>query len=68
MNLKAGQKIVITKRLPKWPNPIRECFATQEFVLPKLEEGQVLIRVHYVSIDPVFRVWVSGAKSYIDKT
>lgn len=33
----------------------------------KLEEGEILVKVFYVSIDPVMRVWLSGAKTYIDK-
>lgn len=30
-----------------------------------LEEEEVLIQVQYLSIDPVARVWVSGAKTYL---
>jgi NADPH-dependent curcumin reductase CurA len=30
-----------------------------------IKEGQVALRVKYVSIDPLLRVWISGAKSYV---
>lgn len=31
----------------------------------ELEDREVLIKVRYISIDPVARVWVSGAKTYL---
>lgn len=29
-----------------------------------MKEGEILLRVLYVSVDPVMRVWLSGAKTY----
>lgn len=34
--------------------------------IPALEEGQALIKVHYVSLDPAMRGWMNDAKSYIE--
>lgn len=31
-----------------------------------LKEGQALIRVVWISSDPLLRTWISGAKSYLD--
>lgn len=33
--------------------------------MPKVPAKYVLIQVYYISIDPVARVWVSGAKTYL---
>ena len=30
------------------------------------KEGQALIRVVWISSDPLLRTWISGAKSYLD--
>lgn len=33
--------------------------------IPELEEGQVLIKNHYISLDPAMRGWLNKGKSYI---
>lgn len=33
--------------------------------VPDLAEGQVVVRVHYVSLDPTNRIWASGVPSYL---
>jgi len=33
--------------------------------IPEIEEGQVLIKQHYVSLDPAMRGWMNEGKSYI---
>ncbi|TXD85253.1 NADP-dependent oxidoreductase [Subsaximicrobium wynnwilliamsii] len=33
--------------------------------IPELEEGQVLIKNHYISLDPAMRGWMNEGKSYI---
>ncbi len=34
--------------------------------VPELEEGQVLIQNHYISLDPAMRGWMMDRKSYIE--
>ena len=34
--------------------------------LPELQEGQVLIQNHYISLDPAMRGWMMDRKSYIE--
>lgn len=41
--------------------------------IPQIEEGEILVKVFlqlikvlYIGIDPVMRVWLSGAKTYIE--
>jgi NADPH-dependent curcumin reductase CurA len=41
-------------------------FEIRDMTPPRLEEGEILIRVLFIGIDPVMRVWLSGAKTYID--
>lgn len=38
----------------------------KEGSIPTLEEGQALIKIHYVSLDPAMRGWMNDAKSYIE--
>lgn len=33
--------------------------------IPTVEEGQILIKQHYISLDPAMRGWMNNAKSYI---
>lgn len=40
------------------------CFATEVVELPELEDGQVLLRVVYLSLDPYMRGRMSAARSY----
>ena len=34
--------------------------------IPEIEDGQMLIRQHYVSLDPAMRGWMNEGKSYIE--
>tara|TARA_R110002167_G_scaffold33327_16_gene107105 strand:+ start:670 stop:1674 length:1005 start_codon:yes stop_codon:yes gene_type:complete len=34
--------------------------------VPALEDGQILIKQHYVSLDPAMRGWMNDSKSYIE--
>jgi NADPH-dependent curcumin reductase CurA len=44
------------------------CFDLKEYKYSDLEpkENQALIRVVWISSDPLLRTWISGAKSYLD--
>ena len=44
--------------------PDDSCFATEVVDLPELEDGQVLLRTVYLSLDPYMRGRMSAAKSY----
>jgi NADPH-dependent curcumin reductase CurA len=43
----------------------REDFDYVEESLPELQDGQVLVKVLYVSLDPAMRGWMSEGRSYI---
>ncbi|MCX7569122.1 NADP-dependent oxidoreductase [Tumebacillus sp. DT12] len=46
--------------------PTEETFRLVETTTPELEEGQVLVRTVYLSVDPYMRGRMSGVKTYID--
>lgn len=34
--------------------------------IPEIKEGQILIKQHYISLDPAMRGWMNNSKSYIE--
>ncbi|WP_373488583.1 NADP-dependent oxidoreductase [Blastomonas sp.] len=52
------------KRRPEGA-PVADDFALEGAPLPKLADGQFLIRNHYASLDPAMRGWMSDADSYM---
>ena len=46
--------------------PEAEHFEIVEVAVPKLENGQVLVRNIYLSVEPAMRGWVSAAANYLD--
>ncbi|MBC2838131.1 NADP-dependent oxidoreductase [Robiginitalea sp. SC105] len=38
----------------------------EQHPVPPLEEGQILVQQHYVSLDPAMRGWMNAGKSYIE--
>ncbi len=42
-----------------------EHFERQELPIPAPGEGEVLIRTHYLSLDPAMRGWLNEGKSYV---
>ena len=42
-------------------------FRLVETPVPALAEGQVLVRHHYLSLDPYMRMRMNDAKSYADR-
>ncbi|MBL8512336.1 MAG: NADP-dependent oxidoreductase [Betaproteobacteria bacterium] len=57
-----------TVRLVSRPvgEPNHANFAFADEALPALSDGQVLLKVLYVSLDPAMRGWMNEGKSYID--
>jgi NADPH-dependent curcumin reductase CurA len=45
--------------------PTSDTWTLTETEVPELKEGEVLIRNHYVSLDPAMRGWLNDARSYI---
>ncbi len=45
--------------------PAADTWTLTEAEVPELKEGEVLIRNHYISLDPAMRGWMNDARSYI---
>jgi len=45
--------------------PTTDTWTLTETEVPELKDGEVLIRNHYVSLDPAMRGWMNDARSYI---
>lgn len=43
----------------------RSDFSFTDEPIPALEEGQMLVKTHYLSLDPAMRGWMNEGKSYI---
>jgi NADPH-dependent curcumin reductase CurA len=46
--------------------PSAEHFRQVEAPLPELDDGEVLVRNHYASIDPAMRGWIREARTYVE--
>ena len=46
--------------------PTADTWDFTETKIPSIEEGQILIKVEYISLDPAMRGWLNDAKSYIE--
>lgn len=45
--------------------PTRDTWEYTESELPSIQDGQLLIEVEYISLDPAMRGWLNDVKSYI---
>lgn len=46
--------------------PTQDNFGRQSVILPELQDGEVLLRSLYISVDPYMRGRMNGKKTYID--
>ena len=59
-----NNKQIILKNRPKG-FPVENTWQLEENKVPELEEGEILIQHHYISLDPAMRGWMNDTKSYI---
>ena len=45
--------------------PTNDCWKIDESELPQLNDGEVLVKTLYLSIDPAMRGWMNASRSYI---
>ena len=45
--------------------PAEDTWILEEQAIPEIEDGQILIRQDYISLDPAMRGWMNDARSYI---
>ncbi len=63
MNASTNRKWMLTRRpvgLPK-----RSDFSFETAPVPEPADGQILVRTHYISLDPAMRGWMNDARSYV---
>ncbi len=63
MNAPANRQWTLTARpvgLPK-----RSDFTYRTDPMPEPKDGQILVRAHYISLDPAMRGWMNDARSYV---
>lgn len=58
-----NKQLIFKKRPVGFPDAATWSLEHNE--LPRLQEGQVLIQHHYISLDPAMRGWMNDNKSYI---
>ena len=46
--------------------PDGKTWTLQQVPIPEIEEGELLIQNHYISLDPAMRGWMNDSKSYIE--
>lgn len=61
---RTARQIVLAARPEATPGP--EHFRTETVDLPELTDGDIKVRVHYLSLDPYMRGRMSDAKSYAE--
>ena len=54
----------ILKRRPNG-NPVKEDFNLVKETIPEISDGEILVRNHFISLDPAQRGWMSDAPSYM---
>ena len=59
-----NNKQFILKNRPKGA-PDDTTWEFQENEVPELQEGEILVQQHYISLDPAMRGWMNDTKSYI---
>lgn len=57
-------KQIILKKRPVGV-PSLDTWQLETSTIPELQDGEVLIEHHYISLDPAMRGWMNDAKSYI---
>ncbi len=55
---------ILTKRPVGFPEG--DTWELKETEIPEVTDGKVLIKQHYISLDPAMRGWLNNAKSYIE--
>ncbi len=58
-----NKQLILSKRPVGMP--AADTWTLQTNPIPKAKEGEMVIKTHYVSLDPAMRGWMNDAKSYI---
>jgi hypothetical protein len=59
-----NNKQIIFKKRPVG-TPGKDTWQLESNPIPELEEGEILVEQHFISLDPAMRGWMNDSKSYI---
>ena len=61
--MQENRKFILKRR----PNgiPVKEDFSLTKEAIPEISDGEILVRNHFISLDPAQRGWMSDAPSYM---
>ena len=59
-----NKQLIFKKRPIGFPDS--DTWTLEENTIPELQEGEVLVQCHYISLDPAMRGWMNANKSYIE--
>jgi len=46
--------------------PTKDTWELRETPIPTIQDGEYLVQLHYISLDPAMRGWINETKSYIE--
>lgn len=55
---------ILVKRPSGFPE--KDTWELRETSIPEIDEGEILIKQHYISLDPAMRGWIRPGRSYIE--
>ena len=58
-----NKQVIFKKRPVGFPD--EHTWSLEAHPIPELQEGEILIQQHYISLDPAMRGWLNDSKSYI---
>jgi NADPH-dependent curcumin reductase CurA len=59
-----NKQLILKKRPLGMPDA--NTWRLEQHPIPELKEGEVLVQIHYISLDPAMRGWINAGKSYIE--
>ena len=59
-----NKQLILNKRPKGMPDS--DTWSLREAPIPEIENGELLIQNHYISLDPAMRGWMNDSKSYIE--
>ena len=58
-----NKRIILNSRPAGFPD--KDTWSLEEAAVSELNDGEVLVQQHYISLDPAMRGWINDRKSYI---
>lgn len=59
-----NKQLILAKRPSGLPD--KSTWTIEENPIPQIKEGEILVKQHYISLDPAMRGWMNDSKSYIE--